>query len=98
MGFLQIIGPLHCPIITPHAVSERLADAIDLIVVLRLRKRQQFGLKHGKPVCTPWEVHQTGFELRLLKIESANFVAFDWNGLDDKHADLPEFLCKRSSG
>ena len=57
----------------------RLADTVDLVVGLALRKRQQFGFKRrqeGRPLR---KKHKTRLEFRLIDIEPADFVALDRN-------------------
>jgi hypothetical protein len=42
-------------------------------------------------------MYQSGFEFRLLKPKSADFVTLDGNGLHDKRSGLAKLLRERNS-
>jgi len=76
-----------------------LADAVDLIVGLALRKCQQFGFKHRQESRVSGKKHKTSSEFALIDIEPTNLVVL--NAHKFHHAaerDLFEFLGERGAG
>jgi hypothetical protein len=60
-------------------MRQRLADAVDLIVGLTLRERQQFGLKLRQERRPLGKKHKTRLELRLVDVHPSDFVPLDRN-------------------
>src|ERR1700737_1953904 len=78
----SLTHPFQRGIIAKSLKGERLAEAIDLVIVFALWKRQQFGFEFRQKRSTAWKEHLTGLELGGLNVEARDLVPVDRHRLD----------------